>query len=476
MALTKVSYSMIDGAEANVLDFGADRTGVADSADAFQEAVDFVYNAGGGTIYIPSGDYLIETGINCYPLAARRLRFVGDGEDATVIQTTQDITLFSHAENFECYDMSLSQNGTAKTGFCFATPTAKQAAYCRYERLSVSNFKFGIWWRYSLWCSVRDVVFSSCGCGIKLSRNAYPNDQTNPAAPGSWNIDPGFFQNQNTFDNVLCNGGEVGVWGTVNGNVFNNITCQGQGSSTGAGNVVLPVGMQGTGMWLQNNGGGTSSFGAQANIITNYYTEFTRQPLILEYNQITILSCYYQGGDVGDKYPQAVKITGGVTKATDCTNSGSDWFDYRMVATDATIYGDPTAGTTAYSASLPQAYNLTNTNWYKTGIDASTNINTSVTGANTITVIGTMEEQNTYSVEVGALYDGSTVVSARFQVAFYNSAVAARIISDAGNSSTHLTCTVSGSTLQINTLQSLAYNLFISAVQNRKLGKFPYNG
>ena len=41
MALTKVSYSMIAGAEVNVLDFGADPTGVADSTAAIQAAIDY---------------------------------------------------------------------------------------------------------------------------------------------------------------------------------------------------------------------------------------------------------------------------------------------------------------------------------------------------------------------------------------------------------------------------------------------------
>jgi polygalacturonase len=39
MSLTKVSYSMISGAPYNVLDYGADPTGVADSTAAFQAAI-----------------------------------------------------------------------------------------------------------------------------------------------------------------------------------------------------------------------------------------------------------------------------------------------------------------------------------------------------------------------------------------------------------------------------------------------------
>ena len=38
MALTKATYSMINGAPVNVLDYGADNTGITDSAAAFNAA------------------------------------------------------------------------------------------------------------------------------------------------------------------------------------------------------------------------------------------------------------------------------------------------------------------------------------------------------------------------------------------------------------------------------------------------------
>ena len=51
MSLTKVTYSMILGAPVNILDYGADPTGVADSTAAFQAAV----NA--GSVVVPPGNY-----------------------------------------------------------------------------------------------------------------------------------------------------------------------------------------------------------------------------------------------------------------------------------------------------------------------------------------------------------------------------------------------------------------------------------
>lgn len=54
MALTKVSYSMINGALINVLDYGADPTGIANSSIAIQAALNT-----GKSVYVPTGTYKI---------------------------------------------------------------------------------------------------------------------------------------------------------------------------------------------------------------------------------------------------------------------------------------------------------------------------------------------------------------------------------------------------------------------------------
>lgn len=56
MALTKVTYAMIKDAFANVVDYGADSTGVADSASAIQAALDT-----GKSIYLPEGTYKVSS-------------------------------------------------------------------------------------------------------------------------------------------------------------------------------------------------------------------------------------------------------------------------------------------------------------------------------------------------------------------------------------------------------------------------------
>jgi hypothetical protein len=57
MALTKATYSMIQGAPVNVLDFGAVGDGVTDNTTAIQAAIDACPN--GGCVYIPNGTFKI---------------------------------------------------------------------------------------------------------------------------------------------------------------------------------------------------------------------------------------------------------------------------------------------------------------------------------------------------------------------------------------------------------------------------------
>jgi hypothetical protein len=59
MALTKASYSLINGAPYNVNDYGAVGNGVADDTAAINAAISAANTAGGGVVYVPQGTYLI---------------------------------------------------------------------------------------------------------------------------------------------------------------------------------------------------------------------------------------------------------------------------------------------------------------------------------------------------------------------------------------------------------------------------------
>ena len=80
MALTKATYSMIDGAPLNVFDFGAVGDGLTDDTAAIQAAIDSL-PAGSGAVYIPAGLYLVDPSIGINLVSGMTL--FGDGRANT---------------------------------------------------------------------------------------------------------------------------------------------------------------------------------------------------------------------------------------------------------------------------------------------------------------------------------------------------------------------------------------------------------
>ena len=112
MSLTKVSYSMISGACANILDFGADPTGVADSTAAIQAAIDSVVSGGGtdgGLVYFPAGTYKVTSTIT---ISSNGVHLIGDGMNATMINfmpSATDICFLWDEGNAVIYIGSIKQ-------------------------------------------------------------------------------------------------------------------------------------------------------------------------------------------------------------------------------------------------------------------------------------------------------------------------------------------------------------------------------
>lgn len=136
MSLTKVTYSMIDGAVVNVLDFGADPTGVADSTTAIQAAIDSLAptssaitpaNAGGGTVYLPAGKYritdtlLIGYGITLQGDGAGGYPYLANNAQMTQIQA----------------DFGASVNKWAIDSATYVTSTGLRVAYNAYVNANI---------------------------------------------------------------------------------------------------------------------------------------------------------------------------------------------------------------------------------------------------------------------------------------------------------------------------------------------------
>lgn len=103
MSLTKATYSMISGAPANVLDYGADPTGVSNSAAAFTAAF-----AVSNMVYVPSGSYDIATTITLPPFG----QIVGAGMNNTTITATNDNVAFVLQYWSQLRELKVVKSGT----------------------------------------------------------------------------------------------------------------------------------------------------------------------------------------------------------------------------------------------------------------------------------------------------------------------------------------------------------------------------
>jgi hypothetical protein len=98
MSLTKATYSLINGAPVNVLDYGAVGDNVADDTAAIQAAVTYAL-ASGSAVYFPEGVYRVSASINC----GSRIKLFGDGFKSRINPTISNGTgvfNFPAASNF----------------------------------------------------------------------------------------------------------------------------------------------------------------------------------------------------------------------------------------------------------------------------------------------------------------------------------------------------------------------------------------
>jgi hypothetical protein len=110
MSLTKVTNSMILGAVANVLDYGADPTGVADSTVAIQAAI-----TTGNSVFIPAGSYKTTAALT--PVSNQTI--FGAGQNLTFIKASvagQNGFTVLNKSFVDLRDMTVQNTASTPTG------------------------------------------------------------------------------------------------------------------------------------------------------------------------------------------------------------------------------------------------------------------------------------------------------------------------------------------------------------------------
>lgn len=218
MALTKVSYSMIDGEVVNVFDFGATGDGVTDDTNAIKAAIQHVADNypffGGVTVYFPPAPvfYVVSSEIDIAgifnlttPLGQRlcQIWLVGAGRASHIRFTGTDPANSNFLFNFGSFDNNVGMTGgvrnlkmdtTASIGHTATayTPTFTTLSSSVYgstntlttcilgsvvlspfvvEDCEISLFNVGIRFRTGFAPSIRDCNITKCNVGIRAGES-----------------------------------------------------------------------------------------------------------------------------------------------------------------------------------------------------------------------------------------------------------------------------------------------------------------
>jgi hypothetical protein len=178
MSLTKVSYSMVQGAMFNVLDYGAKGDGTTDDAAAIQAAINAAQTAG-GAVYLPNGAYKINSKLTIsLPIgfigAANLIQNSGDRKGTYLIKGADVIAIeVTSSAGCTLRDFAVVGSGTDTTQGIKLT----QCGRSKLERVSVVECgSHGIEFNNGNLTSFRDIyVLGNDGDGFLVNGAATPD-------------------------------------------------------------------------------------------------------------------------------------------------------------------------------------------------------------------------------------------------------------------------------------------------------------
>jgi hypothetical protein len=211
MSLTKVTYSMIDGAAINVLDYGADASGAADSTNAIQAAFDAAASANPegqvAAVIFPSGLYKVSAAIT---IAAQNLYIGAEGIariEPTVLTGASTYAIFNltgSASRVTIKDLTFYMFGSSCKGIA-ATQIWRQATVenCQFVG-GDTGLDFAVSGSDKWGTTINKCRFQDCDYGVRWIMNG----QTGT-------IKDCLFFNCKTYALVATTGWQLNVEGSV---------------------------------------------------------------------------------------------------------------------------------------------------------------------------------------------------------------------------------------------------------------------
>lgn len=356
MSLTKVTYSMIDGAAANVLDYGADPTGSNDSTTAIQAAI-----TNNSAVYVPAGTYRISSALqirkNNFSLfgagsGASILKLVNGGSAVNIINVGKIDTVGAGDEPWEninvsglCLDGNRSSNVPGPydiNGWGILTANISKSSFTDLKIINcwVAGAGNEINSNHNTWS---DIYIENCGHndGSYPASQGYPSFDINSSKYCSYSniVTKGGYAGFRVLDNCWNNNIQATIYNAtyvgflmgnqpVNTGVFNNVVnvsvyngCSNQGVVVGVkcwANVINAAVYGITGVGVYEIGYGAGSASNPGNNLYNVTTSQCGQQSCKVDGQGSTWFINSrqdgQGGNTGDYY--AVDISGSYNQIT----------------------------------------------------------------------------------------------------------------------------------------------------------------
>jgi hypothetical protein len=150
LALCTAQANAVESSWFNILDFGATPNDETPDSQAIQKAIDAAADAGGGTIYLPRGVYLIDKPID---IQDNNLVLTGDGS-STILKNQQ-------AEDALIRSLSCTRSPTTSLEHVIIEKMHLDGADKSVDGIMFTGMTRG--------CVVRDIVVTKCLNGIDLS-------------------------------------------------------------------------------------------------------------------------------------------------------------------------------------------------------------------------------------------------------------------------------------------------------------------
>lgn len=150
MSLTKVSYSMISGAEVNVFDFGAVGDGTTNDTSAIASAI-AALPATGGTVYFPIGTFITDSIV--LPIYPKCVTFTGNGREVSLLKPrlinqklieSAGVTTGIGGTRFQMRHMGVVPHASGSTGMAFDMRNISYAVFDDFAFIQNGSATFDI--------------------------------------------------------------------------------------------------------------------------------------------------------------------------------------------------------------------------------------------------------------------------------------------------------------------------------------------